>query len=155
MTTPLKALRLAHAALMIGVLAHSNIASAQDEIRPGESVQGEFTAKARKDEYTVNMRPREHLLVHIQSVGMNLFTTFRVRDPGGTIIEHDYSRKLEHNLRSKELSARGAYLIEVWNIGGVGEYIISVGKIDPKGKEILPGSRGPEGPKGSEGSREP
>lgn len=104
-----KALRLAQTALVIGLLGHSNIASAQVKISPGDSVQGEFTANRQTQEYTVEMRPREHLLLHIQSVGANLFTTFNLIDPGGNMIEHDYSnRKLEHDLRSKELSARGA-----------------------------------------------
>ena len=137
-----KALRLAQAALVIGLLGHSNIASAQVKISPGDSVQGEFTANRQTQEYTVEMRPREHLLLHIQSVGANLFTTFNLIDPGGNMIEHDYSnKKLEHDLRSKELSARGAYLIQIRNSRGVGEYTISVGKIDPGGREILPGSR--------------
>jgi len=144
MTTPLKALRLAHVALMIGLLAHSNIASAQVEIRPGESVQGEFTTKRQRDEYTVRMNPREHLLLHIQSVGKTLFTGFDLTDPGGDMIELQRSRgRLEHDFRSEELSARGAYLIRVYNNRGVGDYIISVGKIDPQGNEIQPGSRGP------------
>ena len=38
-TTSLKALRLAHAVLVIGLLGYSNIASGQVQIRPGESVE--------------------------------------------------------------------------------------------------------------------
>jgi hypothetical protein len=150
MTTWLKALRLTHAALVIGLLAHSNIASAQVEIRPGESVDGQFTAKRQEQQYTVEMEAGERLLVHIESVGATLSTYFVVFDPGGDQIEGSrIASRLQHDLQSRVLSASGAYRISIWNDRGVGDYTISIGKIDRGGRTIPPGS------KGSEGSREP
>lgn len=151
--TLLKTLRLAHAALVIGLLIHPNIASAQIEISPGESIDGEFTQNGQEQHYTVQMGAGERLLVHIESEGETLFTYFEVFDPGGNQVEAGKYNKREHDLQSRKLSARGAYLIKVWNNRGVGNYTISVGKIDREGKEIPPGSKGPQDPKGSEGSR--
>jgi hypothetical protein len=151
MTTLREVLRLAHAALVIGLLAHSNIASAQVDIPPGKSMGEVFTKRGEKHRYTVGMRAGERLLLHIESVGQILRTTFRVLDPIGTRIgEHEgihFSDR--HDFQSPVLSASGPYLIEVRNARGVGEYTISVDRIDRSGNEIPPGSRGPEG------SREP
>jgi hypothetical protein len=145
-----KALRLAHAALVIGLLAHSNIASAQVDIPPGKSMGAVFIARGEEHQYTVRMGAGERLLVHIESVGQTLFTSFQVFDPGGNHVEGRRIRgRLRHDLQSRVLSASGPYLIKVWNRKGVGEYTISVDRIDRSGNEIPPGSRGPEG------SREP
>jgi hypothetical protein len=132
-TTLRKALRLAHAALVIGLLAHSNIASAQVDIPPWKSMEAVFTARGEKHRYTVRMGAGERLLVHIESVGQTLLTNFSVLDPAGTRVgghEGIYFSD-RHDFQSPVLSASGPYLITVSNARGVGNYIISVDKIDP------------------------
>ncbi len=150
MTIPVKVLYLiAHAALVIGLLAHSNIVSAQVRISPGDSVQGRFTKNGQEQQYTVMMESGERLLVHMESVGETLSTNIEVFDPVGNSVAKKGWLELTYDLQSPVLSAQGAYLIKVWNTRGIGEYKISVGTIDRQGREIPPGSRVPEGPRSS------
>lgn len=142
MKTPFKALRLAHVALIIGLLAHSNIGSAQTDILPGETVNGEFVVNHHTDEYTVKLTAGDRLLIDIQTKGVTLKTSVSVFDPGhprrnqvqywGPAVTHDH--------QSIPLSADGLYLIQVSNTRGVGVYTISVGRIDLRGNPILPRS---------------
>lgn len=144
MKSSLNNIHCALIALAIAFVGHTNVAAAQVAISPGESVEGEFTANRQKQEYTVNMRPDERLRLHIRSVGQTLFSAFEVLDPGGNIIKRWLSQgRNEHDFTTEVLSARGRYLITVWNTKGVGYYTISVGKIASDGTQILPGSRGP------------
>lgn len=144
MTTPLKALCLAHMALVIGLLAHSNIVSAQTPIAFGEIVQANFTANHQMHEYTVTMTAGDRLRIQVESVGQTLRTDVRVLDPGGNRVEY-WRPDFTHDRQSRQFSANGAYLIQVRNSRGVGVYNISVGRIDRGGNETLPGSRGSGG----------
>lgn len=139
-----KALHFVQVVSVIAFVAHPNAAAAQEEIGHGESVFGEFVANRQKQEYTVHMRAGERLRLHIQSIGETLLTAFEIFDPAGNTIKRWRSAgRIEHDFRTEVLSARGSYLITVWNTRGVGAYTISVGKIASDGTQVLPGSRGP------------
>lgn len=142
MTTPLKALRLAHVAVVIGLLAHSNIVSAQHPLAFGETVQANFTASNQMHEYTVTITAGDRLLIEIRSPGTTLRTDVRLRDPGGNTVQN-WGSDVTHDRRSQPLSANGPHVIQVRPWRGVGVYNISVGRIDLGGTQTLPGSRGP------------
>lgn len=122
---------------------HVDIAAAQVEITPGESVQSTFLDKRQEQEYTVDMTAGERLRLHIRSVGETLFTDFEIFDPVGNRIARGPGRSLQHDFTTPVLSADGRYLVTVRNKRGVGTYTISIGTIASDGRQILPGSRGP------------
>lgn len=125
------------------LIAISNMAAAQVEVAPGESVRGQFLSNHQEQEYSVNMMPGDRLRLHIRSVGDTLLTAFKIMDPGGNTIEGRSSGKRQHDITTPALSARGNYIINVRNKRGVGEYTISIGTTASDGTQILPGSRGP------------
>lgn len=128
-------------ALTIG---SSIMAAAQVAVTPGESVQGEFVSKRQEQVYSINMGPGDVLRLHIRSIGKTLLTAFEITDPGGETVKRWKSAgRVEHDFSTPVLSARGKYIVTVWNTRGVGAYILSLGRTASDGTQVLPGSRGP------------